>query len=127
MKTTCIRRIFYAKVNNVNRYRLRTNQQAAGKLGGTVLAILAEVLRHDSQACFGFIAAAMLDETSDVSTKRFRMYKYMLEQKVNPQRYTVITIPGQSRIFVMPVHKARNLLVRKEIINRYESIFHETF
>ena len=29
---------FYAKVNNVNRYRLRTNQQAAGKLGGGVVA-----------------------------------------------------------------------------------------
>ncbi len=118
---------FYAKVNNINRYRLRTNQQAAGKLGGTVLAILAEVLRHDPQACFGFIAAAMLDETSDANTKRFRMYKYMLEQKVNPQRYSIITIPEQSRIFVMPLHSAQNPHVRQEIIRRYERIFHEAF
>ena len=56
---------FYAKVRDVNRYRLRTNQQAAGKLGGTVLAIMAEVLRQDPQACFGFIAAALVTETSD--------------------------------------------------------------
>lgn len=118
---------FYAKVHDVNRYRLRTHQQAAGKLGGTVLAIMAEVLRHDPQACFGFIAAAMLDEMSDVSTKRFRMYKQMLEQKINPQRYNVITIPEQSRIFVVPMYKAQNLLVRQETISRYEGIFREAF
>lgn len=118
---------FYAKVNNVNRYRLRTNQQAAGKLGGTVLAILADVLRQDPQACFGFIAAAMVHENSDANTKRFRMYKHMLEQKINPQRYQVITIPEQSRIFVMPMPQADNLLVRQEIISRYEGIFQEVF
>ena len=60
---------FYAKVRDINRYRLRTNQQAAGKLGGTVLAIMAEVLRHDPQACFGFIAAALVTETSDANTQ----------------------------------------------------------
>lgn len=118
---------FYAKVNDVNRYRLRTNQHAAGKLGGTVLAIMAEILRQDPQTCFGFIAAAMLNEYSDENTKRFRMYRQMLEQKVNPQRYKVITIPEQSRIFVMPMHKAQNPLVRQDIISRYEGIFHETF
>lgn len=41
---------FYAKVHDVNRYRLRPNQQAAGKLGGTVLAIMAEVLRYFAEA-----------------------------------------------------------------------------
>ncbi len=59
---------FYAKVHDPNRYRLRTNQFAAGKLGGTVLAIIAGIIRADPQARFGFIAAAMLHETSDEST-----------------------------------------------------------
>ena len=37
---------FYAKVHDVNRYRLRTNQHAAGQLGGTVLDIIARTIRH---------------------------------------------------------------------------------
>lgn len=118
---------FYAKVQNVNRYRLRTNQQAAGKLGGTVLAIIAEILRHDPQACFGFIAAAMLHETSNESTKRFRLYIKMLELKINPQRFTVITKPENSTIFVLPNSVANNQLGKQQTITRYESIFRETF
>ena len=82
---------FYAKVNDVNRYRLRTNRHAAGKLGGTVLAIMAEVVRRDPAACFGFIGVAMLNETSDVSTKRFRMYTKMLELKIDQSRHQLVT------------------------------------
>jgi len=118
---------FYAKVNNVNRYRLRTNQQAAGKLGGTVLAILADVLRQDSQACFGFIAAAMLNESSDANTKRFRMYTKMLELKINPMRYEVVTRRDQSAIFVVPAAIAGDQVLVDSIIARYEDIFREAF
>lgn len=118
---------FYAKVNNINRYRLRTNQQAAGKLGGTVLAILAEVLRHDPQACFGFIAAAMQNETSDANTKRFRLYTRMLELKINPLRYKTITREESSSIFVVPAKLANQPAALEAIILRYEDIFAETF
>ncbi|MET4107868.1 hypothetical protein [Hymenobacter sp. UYP22] len=72
---------FYAKVHNVNRYRLRTHQHAAGKLGATVLDTIAQVIRHDPQACFGFVAAAMLEETTEVNTRRFQLYTRMLELK----------------------------------------------
>lgn len=118
---------FYAKVNNINRYRLRTNQQAAGKLGGTVLAILAEVLRQDPQACFGFIAAAMTNETSDANTKRFRLYKRMLELKINVLRFEVVTRPETSSIFVLPKQLMANPALVETIIARYEEIFCETF
>ncbi|MDO7875161.1 hypothetical protein Q5H93_10495 [Hymenobacter sp. ASUV-10] len=118
---------FYAKVHNLNRYRLRTNQQAAGKLGGTVLAILAEVIRHDPQACFGFIAAAMVDETSDRRTKRFELYTRMLELKLNPTRHVMVSRPENSSIFVLPAELASQPAVADSIIARYESIFAETF
>lgn len=118
---------FYAKVNNINRYRLRTNQQTAGKLGGTVLAILAEVLRHDPQACFGFIAAAMVDETSDANMKRFRIYTKILELKINPMRYEVVTRRDQSAIFVVPASIASDEALVDFIIARYEDIFREAF
>ena len=118
---------FYAKVNNVNRYRLRTNQQVAGKLGGTVLAILAEVIRQDPQACFGFIAAAMVGETSDANTKRFQLYTKMLELKLNPLRHKVFAIEATSSIFVLPIELANQPTVLTSVILRYESIFAETF
>jgi len=118
---------FYAKVDNVNRYRLRTNQQAAGKLGGTVLAIMAGVLREDPAACFGFIAAALLTETSDESTKRFKLYKRMLELKIDPRRNRVVTRPLTSSIFVFPINLIDQTAVLDSIIARYENIFAETF
>lgn len=118
---------FYAKVHDVNRYRLRTNQQAAGKLGGTVLAIMAEVLRQDPQARFGFIAAAMLNETSDVNTKRFRLYTKMLKLKINPLRHQIVTKRNQSAIFVIPIALANKPALIDSIITRYENIFREAF
>ncbi len=118
---------FYAKVHDVNRYRLRTNQQAAGKLGGTVLAILADVLRQDPQACFGFIAAAMLHETSDTNTKRFIMYTKMLELKLNPMHHRIVAKEETSSIFVLPIELAKQPAVLEAIILRYEDIFAETF
>ncbi len=118
---------FYAKVHDVNRYRLRTNQHAAGKLGGTVLAIMAEVLRQDPAACFGFIAAAMLHETNDANTKRFRLYKRMLELKLNPLRHRIVTKPEVSSIFVIPAALVAQPALVDAIIARYEDIFAETF
>lgn len=118
---------FYAKVDNPNRYRLRTNQHAAGQLGGTVLDIIAGIVRADPQACFGFIAAALLHETSDESTKRFRLYTRMLELKIDAQRSIVLTKPQTSSIFVLPNALADNLLMQDLITDRYERIFRETF
>ena len=118
---------FYAKVHDVNRYRLRTNQQAMGKLGGTVLDVLARIVRHDPQACFGFIAAAMLNETSDDNTRRFQLYTKMLELKVDPTRYRVEALRKNSSIFVLPIIVASQPAALQQIINRYDRIFRETF
>ena len=118
---------FYAKVHDINRYRLRTNQQAAGKLGGTVLAIMAGILREDPRACFGFIAAAMLNETNDISTKRFQLYTKMLELKLNPARNQLISKSENSSIFVLPVDMAAQPDLVNATLARYERIFAETF
>lgn len=118
---------FYAKVHDVNRYRLRTNQGAAGQMGGTVLDIIARIICHDPQACFGFIAAAMLDETSDENTRRFQLYTRMLELKVDPTRYRVEALRKNSSIFVLPIIVASQPAALQQIINRYDRIFRETF
>jgi len=63
-----------------------------------VLAVLAEVLRQDSQACFGIIAAVMTNETSNANTKRFRLYTRMLELKINPLRHKTVAREETSSI-----------------------------
>jgi hypothetical protein len=118
---------FYAKVHDVNRYRLRTNQRAMGKLGGTVLNVIAGIVRADPQACFGFIAAAMLDETNDNNTRRFQVYTKMLELKIDPTRYKVAALEQNSSIFVLPKALAAQPNTLQQIINRYDGIFRETF
>ena len=118
---------FYAKIQSVNRYRFRTNQSAMGRLGGTMLSILADIVRADPEARFGFLAAAMMHETSDVATKRFRVYKRMFELTLDPQRHHVTFRPEESSIFVLPVEVAANTFLQQSIITRYEQIFAESF
>ncbi|RSK37548.1 hypothetical protein [Hymenobacter metallilatus] len=118
---------FYAKVHNVNRYRLRTHQHAAGKLGATVLAIIARTIQQDPQACFGFIAAAMLTETTDENTRRFQLYTRMLELKINPARYKVEAFAENSTIFVLPHGLVSQPDALQNTITRYDQIFREVF
>jgi len=118
---------FYAKIKSAFRYRLRTNQHAAGKLGATALAIIADTVRSDQKACFGFIAAAMLDETSDTSTRRFQLYTKMLELKIDPTRYKVEALSVNSSIFVVPAALAAQPGALLQLIDRYDRIFRETF
>ena len=118
---------FYAKVQSVNRYRFCTNQHAMGRLGGTMLSILAGIVRADPEARLGFLAAAMMFETSDVTTKRFRIYRRMFELMLDPQRHHLIFRPEESSIFVLPVKVAANTFLKQSIIDRYEQIFAESF
>ena len=118
---------FYAKVLDVNRYLLHTNQYAAGKLGATVLDVIARIIGHDSRPCFGFIAAAMPDETSDESTKRFNLYTRMLELKVDARRRYITINPEDSSLFMLLKALAANQSLKQDIIERYESVFRETF
>lgn len=116
---------FYAKVHDVNRYRLRTNQRAMGKLGGTVLDILAGIVRTDPKARFGFLAAAMMHETNDIITKRYSIYTKMLKLKLDTKCHVLVSKPENSSIFVLPVEVAANPALQQTIIERYENIFAE--
>ena len=92
-----------------------------------MLGILADIVRADPEARFGFLAAAMMHETSDLATKRFKVYKRMFELTLNPQRHHVAFKPEESSIFVLPVRVAANPFLQQSIIARYEQIFAESF
>jgi hypothetical protein len=92
-----------------------------------VLAVIAQTIRADPQACFGFIAAAMLDETTDVSTRRFQLYTKMLELKTDPTRYKLAALRENSSIFVMPLALAQQPEHLQQLIDRYDRIFREIF
>ena len=104
-----------------------------GAIGGTVLDILARVLRADPAACFGFLAAAMVDETSDRMTKRFRVYTRMLQQQIDADEpndfdgVRLIADENASAIFVLPAQLAANPDEITRIVTRYQEIFREAF
>ena len=125
---------FYAKTpGSPDRYRLRTNQFVLGAIGGTVLDILARVLRDDPAACFGFLAAALPEETSDRMTKRFRVYSRMLQRRValpEPNdfaRVRLLADEASSAIFVVPSHLFHQPDELARIVTRYQEIFREAF
>lgn len=89
--------------------------------------IIAHTISQDPQACFGFIAAAMLDETTDTSTRRFQLYTKMLELKIDLTHYKLEVLQENSSIFVLPVALASQSSALHQLISRYDRIFRETF
>src|SRR6478736_3470154 len=59
---------YYAKTENPYKYRIRTKQFVGGKIGGTVLAIMAEVIAKYQVKAFGIAAAPLIDEDDDAFT-----------------------------------------------------------
>lgn len=110
-----------------HKYCLKTNQFSAGRLGGTVLDILARVQRADPAACFGFIGAAMLGEDESQGTRRFWMYLKMLRLKLDPNLFTVTGDYETSSIFVFPVLLPQQPDLVDSIKKCYERYFRENF
>jgi len=88
---------FYAKVDNVDKYRITTNQRAFGRIGGTVLDIMATCITEYGVRAYGIEAAAMLYEESDENTKRYRTYVEMLRRKI--KTFSVLGIIEKSLLY----------------------------
>ncbi len=69
----------------------------------------------------------MLDETTDVSTRRFQLYTKMLELKTDSTRYKVLALSENSSIFVIPLTLAQQPGQLQLLIEHYDRIFREIF
>lgn len=115
---------YYAKTENPYKYRIKTNQFVGGKIGGTVLAIMAEVISTYDVNAFGIAAAPLIDEDDDAFTKRFSTYSKVLKRKIDERKFTIFVIGERSHIFVIrnDVKEDREL-----IIDAYGQIFIEIY
>lgn len=77
---------------NKNRYNLSSNEFKCRPVVITVINILAEILNKNPLSCFAFIGAHTIEkglppEPKD-NTKRFRVYRRLVENKIGPQTFT---------------------------------------
>jgi len=114
-----------AKTNALNqdiRYRLLTKQNAFGAIGGTILDIMTDVTSRTGNETWGFLAATLQQEMSDVNNKRSRVYLEILRRTFT-DTLQVFVNKENSTIFVIP---NENIGIANKIIKRYEHIFTET-
>ncbi|WP_293742048.1 hypothetical protein [uncultured Pedobacter sp.] len=104
------------------RYRMLTRQNAFGYIGGTIMEIMLAIQEQTQIYTWGFLAANLPNETTNVNNKRYVVYTEVLRRSFkNKQR--VLGNKDKSAIFVLPIE----LLEDKEsIIKEYERLFSET-
>ena len=105
------------------RYRILTKQHSFGIIGGTILDIMQEVQTLTGAKIWGFLAANLVSETTNVNNKRYNVYKEVLRRTYRT-KHSVFGNKNYSAIFVIPL----DLTSQAElIVKRYEEIFSETY
>lgn len=104
------------------RYRMLTRQNSFGYIGGTIMEIMLLVQKRSGIYTWGFLAANLPEETTNVNNKRYNVYTEVLRRSFkNNQK--VLGNRSKSAIFVLPNEELPN---QKQIIAEYEKLFSET-
>ena len=114
-----------AKTNALNqdiRYRLLTKQNAFGAIGGTILNIMDDMTARTGNTVWGFLAANLPDEMTNINNKRAKVYLEILRRTFT-RKAQVFANKTNSTIFVVPSEIAGNI---DNIMIQYEQIFTET-
>ncbi len=102
-----------------NKYKLLTNQYDAVKILSTCVNIMLYFYKKDNLASFGFIGANLLDE-DEANTKRFQVYKRIMENLFSPLYFHHYNIPEKS-IYLL-LNKA-NLELNTNLLDDIEQMF----
>ena len=104
------------------RYRMMTKQNSFGFIGGTILDIMLDIRSYTDADTWGFLAASLVNETSNENNKRYQVYTEVLRRTfIND--YEVFGNKENSAIFVIPTNRVAN---KEQVLERYEKIFAET-
>lgn len=124
---------FYLKAHadSSNRYKLLTHLNDAPKVFRTCIDIMLYFLERQPQASFIFLGAQLQTEKNEKNTKRFRVYKRIMENFFKPTGFAHY-MQEESSIHLILNHlqidKNPNILkeIEKTILEYYETGSEET-
>ena len=99
-----------------------TKQNSFGYIGGTILDIMQNIQFYTDADTWGFLAASLVDETSNENNKRYQVYTEVL-RRTFINHYQVFGNRENRAIFVKPTNR---LADSERILENYEKIFAET-
>lgn len=94
---------FYPKIfaDSSKKYNLMTNAGRAAPIINTCLNIMADILSKDPLASFGFTGAPLDSESDQYPTKRYRIYKRIMENFFSPENFYHYTKSSRNAYFLV--------------------------
>jgi hypothetical protein len=114
---------FYLKNHSLaeNKYSISTNFGDAAVIVRTCIEIMLYFHKHKNPlASFVFIGATDSKETSDTNTKRFRVYKSIMEFHLTPKYFRHFAFEVQSLYLMLNIKQNNEILEQIEAILKAE-------
>jgi len=84
-----------------NKYSMLTRHYDAPAVINTCLIIMAEILAKHKEASFGFTGALLDTEVQGSPSKRYRIYKRIMENLFSPERFVHYQLPEKNAYFLI--------------------------
>lgn len=116
---------FYPKIfaDSPKKYNLLTNGGKVGSIINTCLNIMADRLKKDSLASFGFTGAPLDSEIGQYPTKRYRIYMRIMENFFSPHNFYHYT--NEPRNVYLLVNRKKEQ--PEELIQQLEQLFEQHY
>lgn len=102
-----------AHTDSLNKYRVLTNLDYAPSIIGTCIEIMLEYYRKNPYSSFGFIGINSLFEASRKNTKRFRIYRRIMENTFSPIHFTHYVYEKESAYLMLNKDNSESDLLAK--------------
>jgi hypothetical protein len=97
-----------AHSNSENKYNLITRLNDANRVIGTAISVMLEFYRKNPFSSFGFVASRLLHEDSQNNTKRFRVYRRVIENLFSPMVFSHLYYERESCYLLLNRDYAKN-------------------
>ena len=109
--------------HSANKYQMLTNLFDAPAVINTCLNIMVEVLTKNECASFGFTGAPLEKEAITRPTKRYRVYKRIMENLFSPEHFFHFQVPDSNAYFLIN----RNSGNPQEVVERITNMLKQHY
>lgn len=114
--------------NNSKRYNLLIRDYKCSRIVSTCVRIMLSVLKKDPKASFGFMGAHTINlskefEENRENTKRFRIYKYAIEDLIGEEQFTHYMDKTNSTYFLSNNSVSQNSNLSENAYNMFLEIY----
>jgi len=104
-----------------DKYRILTHFNDAAKIISTCTEIMISFYKNNDKASFGFIGAQFVGDEDQSNTKRFRVYRRVMENLFSPVKFSHYSIPEKSAYLLL--NKLNTSVTLEEIERMFNNYY----